>query len=89
MTKRPLTSTEYTILSIDAERGITYSSFEDFWERRMEPLQFIPPDAKGSLARVRQLIKDHAKEQWDLFEMHQRQGLLVLQPMPLQSTGNS
>lgn len=58
---------EYQILAADAERGIHYSSFEDFWQKRMEPQQLISADAKGALAAVRQINKERAQEQWLLF----------------------
>lgn len=68
MTSRPQTFVEHTILSLDASRGIYYSTFEEFWEVRMEPLQFIAKGAKGPLAHVRDRMMDLAREQWDLFQ---------------------
>lgn len=65
------TFVEYDILQLDAERGIFYQNFEDFWERRMEPMQFIPREAKGVFAHLRQTLKDRAEEQWQLFSAHQ------------------
>lgn len=62
-----LTFVEHDILQLDAERGIFYQNFDDFWERRMEPMQFIPPDAKGVFAALRQTLKDRAQQQWELF----------------------
>ena len=68
MTARPQTFVEHTILSLDASRGIHYQSFEEFWQKRMEPMQFISPSAKGPLAHVRDRMIDRAREQWDLFQ---------------------
>lgn len=67
----PRTFVEHDILALDAERGIFYQSFEDFWERRMEPMQFIPREAQGVFAHLRQTLKDRAEEQWLLFSAHQ------------------
>lgn len=64
---RPHTFVEHDILALDAERGIFYQSFEDFWDRRMEPMQFIPREAKGVFAHLRQTLKDRAEEQYQLF----------------------
>lgn len=61
------THVEYEILQKDAERGIHYAGFADFWERRMEPMQFISRDAKGPLAVLRNIMKEQAKEQWTLW----------------------
>jgi len=66
----PWTFVEHDILQLDADRGITYQSFDDFWERRMEPMQFIAPDAKGPLAHLRELLRARAKEQFALFCQH-------------------
>lgn len=68
MTIRPQTFIEHTILAIDAAKGIHYSTFEEFWQKRMEPMQFIAPSAKGPLAHVRDRMIDRAREQWDLFQ---------------------
>lgn len=62
---RPQTFVEHDILQLDAERGIRYQSFEDFWTRRMEPMQFIPKNASGALGAVRDTLKDRAREQYD------------------------
>lgn len=67
---RAQTFVEHDILALDAERGIFYQSFEEFWDRRMEPMQFIPREAKGVFAHLRQTLKDRAQEQWLLF-VHQ------------------
>lgn len=63
----PRTFVEHDILALDAEHGIFYQSFEEFWDRRMEPMQFIPREAKGVFAALRQTLKDRAEEQWLLF----------------------
>lgn len=68
MTARPQTFVEHSILQLDASRGITYQSFEEFWNKRMAPMQFISPDAKGPLASVRDRMMDQAREQWELFQ---------------------
>lgn len=70
MSKR-WTFVEHDILCLDAERGILYQSFEDFWEQRMESMQFIAPDAKGVFAVLRQTLKDRAQEQWILWTSQQ------------------
>ena|SRR5882724_13368114 len=67
MTSRPQTFIEYQILSADAKRGRWYQSFEDFWEKRMEPMQFIPRDSKGVLAAVREALKQQAETQYLLW----------------------
>lgn len=78
-----LTFVEHDILQLDAEWGILYQSFEEFWEKRMEPMQFIPREAKGALAQLRQVLEVRAHEQYDIFTSHRRQGLLVIQPTPV------
>ncbi len=64
---RPQTFVEHDILQLDHDRRIHYTSFEDFWSRRMEPMQFIPRDAKGALGAVRDTLKDRAREQYQLW----------------------
>lgn len=61
------TFVEHAILALDAERGTFYQSFEEFWDQRMEPMQFIPREAKGVFAALRQTLKDRAQEQYLLF----------------------
>lgn len=61
------TLVEHDILQLDAERGIFYQSFDDFWEKRMEPMQFIPREAKGVLAHLREKLVERAQEQYALF----------------------
>lgn len=65
--KRAQTFVEHDILSLDASRGIRYASFEDFWTRRMEPMQFIPANAGGALGAVRDTMKERAREQFQLW----------------------
>jgi len=64
---RPQTFVEHDILQLDASRGIRYQSFEDFWTRRMEPMQFIPAGASGILGAVRDTMKERAREQYQLW----------------------
>jgi hypothetical protein len=71
MTPRPQTFVEHDILSLDAKRGIRYQSFEDFWQKRMEPMQFIPAEATGALGACREILKTRAKEQWILWTASQ------------------
>lgn len=67
MTPRPQTFVEHDILCMDAERGIRYPSFEDFWCKRMAPMQFIPANANGALGAVRDTLKERAREQYHLW----------------------
>lgn len=64
---RPQTFVEHDILTLDASRGIRYASFEDFWTRRMAPMQFIPANAGGALGAVRDTMKERAREQFQLW----------------------
>ncbi len=64
---RPQTHVEYEILQKDAERGIIYWSFEEFWAKRMESMQFIPAESKGLLAVLRDKLKNQAREQYALY----------------------
>lgn len=64
------TFVEHDILALDAARGITYQSFDDFWSRRMEPMQFIAADAQGVFADLRRVMKVRAMEQFALFHQH-------------------
>lgn len=66
----PWTFVEHDILALDAARGITYQSFDDFWSRRMEPMQFIKQDATGVFAEVRKNLRARAQEQFALFHQH-------------------
>lgn len=61
------TFVEHDILCLDAERGIFYQSFEDFWERRMEPMQFIAADTGGPFAHLREKLVERARQQYHLF----------------------
>lgn len=65
------TFVEHDILALDAAQGILYQSFDDFWERRMEPMQFIPREAQGVFAALRQTLKNRAQEQWLLWTSKQ------------------
>lgn len=60
---------EHDILTMDAGSGRTYSSFQEFWETRMEPMQFIAADAKGALADVRANLKEQAESQFAIFQL--------------------
>lgn len=64
---RPQTFVEHDILTLDASRGIYYPSFEDFWCKRMAPMQFIPANASEALGAVRDTLKERAREQYDLW----------------------
>ena len=70
MAARPQTSIEYGILCRDLKKGVVYSSFEDFWDKRMEPMQFVPKDAKGALKDVRDSVRAFARTQYDLHSKH-------------------
>jgi hypothetical protein len=72
------TFVEHDILKLDAEHGIFYQSFDDFWERRMEPMQFISREAKGALAHLRTKLVESAREQFDLFT----RDMLLHYPLP-------
>ena len=59
---------ETTILLADAKRGILYTSFEDFWTRRLADRQiFFPKDCKGPVQAVRDTVRKNARECWDQF----------------------
>lgn len=77
-----LTFVEHDILAIDASRGITYQSFDDFWSLRMEPMQFIAGDAKGPFAHLREKLKDRAREQFALFSQHRLTAVEERQNLP-------
>jgi hypothetical protein len=64
------TFVEYDILCLDAERGISYSTFDEFWDKRMEPMQYISPDAKGPFAHLREILRERAREQYYLHWQH-------------------
>lgn len=66
---RPQTFVEHDIFQQDADNGRLYDSFQEFWETRMEPMQFISADAKGVLADVRASLKERAEEQYGLFQL--------------------
>lgn len=86
----PWTFVEHDILALDAARGITYQSFEDFWERRMEPMQFISPDAKGPFAHLREKLRERAREQFALFCQHRLTAVEERQLQPAhQNPGSS
>ncbi len=86
MTARPQTFVEHDILQADAERGIHYSTFLEFWEARMEPMQFIARGAEGVFAVLRQTLKDRAEEQYQLFTRN----MLPHYPLPTGAdSGNS
>jgi hypothetical protein len=78
----PWTFVEHDILVLDATRGISYQSFDDFWEHRMEPMQFIAPDAQGVLAVVREKLRERAKEQFALFCQHRLTPAEEVQQLP-------
>lgn len=83
--KRAQTFVEHDILRSDAESGIFYQTFEDFWQKRMEPMQFIAPDAKGALAAVRASLREQAREQFILFD----KTVLQFYPAPADGCGGS
>lgn len=76
------TFVEYDILALDAERGLSYQSFEDFWLRRMEPMQFISAEAKGPFAHLREKLRDRAREQFALFCQHRLTAVEEQQLLP-------
>jgi hypothetical protein len=76
MTSRPQEFVEHNILTLDASNGIHYQTFEEFWQKRMEPMQFIAKDAEGPLAAVRDAMKDQARAQWQLFQAKRKADFL-------------
>lgn len=76
------TFVEHDILAIDAARGIIYQSFDDFWTRRMEPMQFIESSAQGVFAAVREKLRERAKEQFALFCQHRLTAMEERQQLP-------
>lgn len=68
MTVRPQTFVEHYILQQDAARNLHYRSFEDFWQLRMAPMQFIPAAATGALGALLAVNKERAREQWILYQ---------------------
>lgn len=72
------TFVEHDILCLDAEHGIFYQSFEDFWEQRMEPMQFISRKAEGAFAHLREKLVENAREQFTLFT----RDMLLHYPLP-------
>jgi hypothetical protein len=59
---------ETTILLADAKRGMRYTSFADFWTRRLADRQFFfPEDCQGPMKAVRDAVRKNARECWDQF----------------------
>lgn len=78
----PWTFVEYDILAQDTSRGIIYQSFDDFWQRRMEPMQFIAAEAQGPFAHLREKLRERAKEQFALFCQHRLTAVEERQQLP-------
>lgn len=78
---RPQTHVEYEILEHDAARGILYPTFHEFWEKRMEPMQYIPREAKGVLGQLRAKLREQAEQQYRLWQENWKQP--ELPPMPI------
>lgn len=65
---KPKGHIDYQILLRDAQAGIRYVSFEDYYTRRLASRAiFFPPDAKGALLAVQTRVMELVRECWDSF----------------------
>lgn len=59
---------DYQILLRDAAEGIRYSSFEDYYARRLTKRAiFFPDNPKGALLAVQTRVLELVRECWDSF----------------------
>lgn len=59
---------DYQILLADAQAGIHYSSFEDYYARRLTKRAiFFPDNPKGALLAVQTRVLELVRECWERF----------------------
>lgn len=59
---------DYQILLADAAQGIRYSSFEDYYTRRLSRRAiFFPDNPKGALLAVQTRVLELVRECWESF----------------------
>lgn len=65
---KPRGHINYQILLRDASEGIHYSSFEDYYSRRLvNSALFFPKNPQGAVKAVVDRVREHVKECWESF----------------------
>jgi hypothetical protein len=85
---KPRGHIDYQILLRDAAEGIRYTSFEDYYTRRLAKRAiFFPDNPKGALLACQTRVKELVRECWESFAKDHPDLIAVADERPRPTTG--